>query len=222
MGDMTLTDFRADVTSAVARGTIGTGNLDRWINQGLWEFAHAFKFKELQKVVTYTLIQGINTLVLPADFRALNDEGGIVITSPESRLGELTPETRRSYLKNINLLNAGFQTAAARYHTYGKAIYIRPVPDSTSTDVQLHYWGKAAKFTTALQVSEFDEDWDDVIFTGALYRAYRWFGEFNRYQNVRNDFLGMVRSRIMDEDLEPFPEGGISLAQSEDRPNGYS
>jgi hypothetical protein len=47
-----------------------------------------------------------------------------------------------------------------------------------------------------------------------LYRAYRDYGEFDRYKNVRNDFIGLIRSRVAEEDLEEFPEGGISIEQS--------
>lgn len=208
MGEMTLQEFRDDVVSALSRGTQDTTRVDRWINQSLEEFAHAFKFPELEKTVTGVTAQGVNVVPLPADFRSWHEEG-VWVTAPEEYLGQIKRETRRQYLKLLSY-DTSSQGIISRYHRYGQNLYFRPFPDSIAISWVAHYWGKVTRFVGVDDVSQFDPDWDDVIFTGALYRGYRHWGEFDRYQNVRNDFLGMIRSRVMDEDLEEFPEGGIS------------
>lgn len=215
MGEMTLTDFRSDLTSAISRGTISTTLLDRWINASLREFGHAIKFRELEKTTDVTPVQGTNVVALPADFRSWHEEG-LWIISPTDRVGRVRRESRKQYLMNADLDVTTNQGIFTYYHVYGLNLYLRPFADGTVTTLRAHYWAKVVKFTGVNDVSQFDEDWDDIIFTGALYRGYRHFGEHDRYINVRNDFIGMIRSRVMDEDLEEFPEGGISAVGPDD------
>lgn len=205
---MTLADFRSEVTASLARGTLDTTRLDRWINMAMEEFGHALKFPILEKTVTGSPVAGVNTVALPADFRAWH-ENGVWIISPEEYLGQLKRESRRNYLLNVSYDSAN-RGIIGSYHIYGRTIYFRPFPDSTVLTYQAHYWAKVTRMSAVGDVSQFDPDWDDIILTGALYRGYRAYGEFDRYQNVRNDFLGMIRSRQEAEDLEEFPEGGIS------------
>lgn len=214
MGVMTLAEFRADVTAAVSRGTLDTTRLDRWINQSLREFAHALKFRELEKTVTGNPVAGVSVVPLPADFRAYHEEG-VWIQSPEEYIGPLKRTTRRQYIKQYSA-DVSARGIISEYHIYGKNLYFSPVPDTTVLTWLLHYWAQVTPFVGVNDTSQFDPDWDDIIFTGALYRGYRHYGEFDRYQNVRNDFLGMIRSRIESEDLEPFPEGGISVVGPND------
>lgn len=208
MGDMTLLDFRNELSSSLARGTVDTARLDLWINLALLEFGHAIKFKELEKTTSAATAAGVNVVALPADFRMWHEEG-VWITAPSEYVGQIKRESRKQYLKytSYDVVNRGI---IGHYHIYGKNLYFRPFPDTTAVTWLAHYWAKVTRFVGVNDVSQFDADWDDCILTGALYRGYRAYGEFDRYQNVRNDFLGMVRSRMDQWDLEEFPEGGIS------------
>ena len=207
MGDMTLQNFRDELTNALARGIQDTARLDRWINQALLEFGHVFRFKELERTTTGVTSAGVNVVTLPADFRAWHEEG-VWITAPSDYVGRLLRETRKQYLGSVSY-DTDARGIVEAYHIYGKNLYFRPFPDATAVSWLAHYWATVTKFIGVNDVSQFDADWDDVIFTGALYRGYRHFGEFDRYQNVRNDFLGMVRSRVEHWELEEFPVGGI-------------
>ena len=95
------------------------------------------------------------------------------------------------------------------YHRFGDSIIIRPTPNTVML-IAVDYAKTVTPLVAVTDVSPLLEDWDEVIFVGALYRGFRHFGEFDRYQNVRNDFLGLVRSRSTEFELEEFPEGGIS------------
>jgi hypothetical protein len=96
-----------------------------------------------------------------------------------------------------------------KYHQYDGSLYLRPLSDAVYT-VNGHYWKKITKLVAKTDVSMFKDDWDEVIQLGAIYRAFRKLGEFERWNIIRNEFLAMVRSRVQEEDVEQFPEGSIN------------
>lgn len=220
MGVMTLLELKNEILSSMQ---LGAGDLDdarlgRWLHQSMYEFGYAFKFRELEGLNTLITVDGTNAYTMTnfgiTEFRAMH-ELGIRKTDPDARIGKLIPESRNLYLLKVDLLNSGSRGDPRYYHKYADTIYLRPVPDDTLVTIQLHYW-KLITTLTDNQKPIFTHDWDDIIMTGGLYRAYRGTGDFERYQNVRSDFLGMVRSRSLEEDLEEFPEGGLSATVSED------
>lgn len=212
MGIMTLGEFRTDVAEGLQRGSadaIGVPRVDRWIYNAMVEFAYALKMRELEADEEQIILAGTNELVFPADFRFMHDNG-VELFGTERFEGRLIPETRAQYLQRLRTVGGFNRTGAPRfYHVYGPRFLVRPVTDA-NYNVLVHYWKKLPLLVDDDDVSIFGEDWDDIILTGALYRGFRHFNEFDRYQNVRNDFLGLIRSRKMAEDLEEFPEGGIS------------
>lgn len=218
MGTMTLTDFQQDVLGGVQRPSFSDlAKVNKWINNAIKEFAYAFKFRELEAVANFNSIPNqigftIGTDIGTTRFRAIHEDG-LRITGPASgaTLGRMIPETRPSYLKLIGDTADTTQYAQPRYyHKFNNKVYTRPIPDSVIYTIDFHYWQRIVPLAGANDVSQFDEDWDEAILVGAMYRAFRYFGEFDRYQNVRADFLGIVRSRQMEYDLEEFPEGAIS------------
>lgn len=223
MGLITLLDLRAEVANDLQRSGLENSNptrIDRWINNALREVAYAFKFREFEAVVSFNTVDGksayiIGTDIVAAPFRALH-ELGLFKKSPTERVGKLIPEDRNTWLKKVNLLDSTARGDPRYYHKYGNIVYVRPVADSTVVAIDFHFWKSVAALSAPTSTSPLHEDWDEVLQLGALYRGHRALGEHDRYVNVRNDFLGMVRSRVMEQGLEEFPEGGISLAQSED------
>jgi hypothetical protein len=230
MGIMTLAEFRQDIVEGLQRGTDpaaipgGVERLDRWIHNAMYEFAYALKFHELEGYTEQTLLAETNELTIPEDFRVMHEEG-LVIIGTEGSEGTILKESRKEYIrKNRTVGSVTLNGRPRYYHVYGSAqtspdagpavglgILLRPKADVDYT-IGMHYWKRITRLINTDDLSPFSDDWDDVIYTGALYRGFRHFNEFDRYQNVRNDFLGLVRSRKMEEDLEEFPEGGISVA----------
>jgi hypothetical protein len=209
MGIVTLTEFLADLDQATKR-TLDPTRAKRWVNQAMEEFGYAFKFRELEATGQIATVAGTEKYALANDFRMLH-ENGVWIHSPDDFHNKgLVPETRRSWRKNVNLVDSASRGIPTHYHIYASEMYFRLVPDIVYA-IKYDYWKELTLLVGNGDVSPFQSDWDDIIFTGALYRAYRGYGEFDRYQNVRNDFLGMIRSRVLEEDIEPFPEGGISV-----------
>jgi len=217
MGLLTLTDFRSEVAQGLQRGsvsTIGEAKLDRWINDAIREFAYAFNFRELEAKVDFVTVNGqyeytVGTDILATGFRAIHDLG-LRKRLPADRLGRVLPEARSTWLKKVgDVTDTTTHGDPKYYHKYGGVVTLRPVPDSTLVTIIFHYWKRITKLTAVGDVSQFDEDWDEVIKVGAQYRALRDYGEHDRYVNLRNDFLGMVRSRVLELDLEEFPEGSI-------------
>lgn len=211
MGRMTLSEFRTEVADGLQRGTpeaIGITRVDRWLYNSMIEFAYPLKFRELEGTSEVTLLEDEFTLDFPTDFRVLHHEG-LQIVGADRYEGSLTPETRAQY---IRLVRTGESTLRPGrpyfYHIYDSQFYVRPVADD-DYDFVIHYWKRLTMLVNEDSPSIFGDDWDDPILLGALYRGFRHFNEFDRYQNVKNDFIAAVRSRAMPEDLEEFPEGGI-------------
>jgi hypothetical protein len=214
MGLMTLQDFQNDLKDASGRSSIESGRLNRIINNAMIEFGYAFKFPELQGLAQVTLIQGRNDYGMPTNYRAMGD-AGVRIDTPQTNFGGiLMPETRTEYLRNARYPSTETQGVVGFYHIYSKKFWLRPVPNGAGT-FSFDYWKKITRLALPGDTSPFEDDWDDVIFRGSLYRIHMVYGEHDRMINVYNMYLGMVRSRVMAEDLEEFPEGGISYIQNQ-------
>jgi hypothetical protein len=195
------------------RSSISETLKDEWINQALKEFAYAFKFHELEKELEFSTAIGIREYAIGAglaidvaDFRYVEEMTGIRPEGGDTYL--IRRETRSRYRKKVGIVAESAGTPEW-YHRYGNKIILRPTPDDV-IPITMDYCSTVDAFEDSVDVSPLNEDWDECIFVGALYRGFRYFGEFDRYQNVRNDFLGLVRSRATEYDLEEFPEGGIS------------
>lgn len=218
MGDRTLADFRSGVSGALTRGTIDTTLLDKWIYDAYKEVGYAFQFSELEATAEFATVQGTYKYALSmvaADYRFLHEEGIWVETA--NYTGRLIREPHARWLRSVGDLADTTQQGSPRfYHRYGKEIWIRPLPDAVVYTLLLHYWRKLTKLTQATDVTILGEDWDEIIELGALYRGYRYYREFDKYINVRNDFLALVRSRAMEQDLEEISQGGLNIVQSED------
>lgn len=212
MGLMTLAEYRDDLAIALGR-ELSPAKLDKWIHQSMYEFGYALKFHCLEATASFNTIEGQEAYTPTADFRVMNEHGMEVI-APANCLGRLISETRVSW--RLHRSTEGSTTHSCPpeyYHVYSNQFILRPVPGADYL-IEYDYWKKVPKLNAPDDVSVFSEDWDDIIFTGALYRGYRSYGEFDRYKNVRNDFLALIRSRINEEDLEEFPEGGLGIEQS--------
>lgn len=214
MGIMTLQNFRDDLKDALGRPTVDANRLDRWVNNALFEFGHAFEFPELEKVGSINTVAGQRSYDVPADFRAMHDNGVRIVTPQDRFGGTLVNESRRQYLMADRYDTGNARGVVGAYHMYQKKIWVRPAPDGTATAIEFDYWAKVTKLTNPTDVTVFDEDWDEILFRGALYRGHLAYGEHDRVQNVFNLFLADIRSRVMATDLQEFPEGGISALQS--------
>lgn len=209
MGVMTLADFRADLQTALQR-TVSNTLLDKWVNNAIREFAYAFKFRELEDTYLAILPAGNGTFTFAGTFRAIHEDGGVRITAPADKIAQISPETRARYLQLIgDTTDSATWGTPLFYHKYGFSVFVRPVVDATY-NLTTHIWKKITPLVAGSDVSQFDEDWDDVIFNGALYRGFKSFGEFDRWQNVKAEFVGLVRSRTTEMELEKFPTGGVS------------
>lgn len=218
MGIVTLAGYRSDLDGALQR-TVSDALKDKWVNQAIREFAYAFKFHELEAEDTIQLGLGGNTTNLPTDFRALADSGHQ--TQVDARPSEISPlkvETHTRYRRLIGDITDSTTWGKPLWlHRFGNEILFRPASDlANGYNLTFGYWKKITPLAAAGDVSQFDEDWDDIILLGALYRGHRYFGEYDRFQNIKADFVGSIRSRITEMELEDFPEGGVSPVGPED------
>lgn len=219
MGLLTLAEFRSEVEGGLQRNNIPSTRTNRWINQALREFGYAFKFHELETSTAFVTVSaqsiyGIGSDIAITNFRAVDE---LRRTAPEDRLGRIVPETRSQYnLKIGDINNVDSYNNPTHYHRWANNIYFRPIPDATAVTIIMDYFKSITSLTLDAHLSPFHEDWDEAIITGALYRGFRYFGEYDRYQNVRNDFLGIVRSRSSEMELEEFPEGSINPSAGSD------
>jgi len=221
VGFLTLQNYRDDLggsgsqVGALQRSNIPTALLDRWVNQAMKEVGYAFKFHESEGIKQWSTVDGQASYSIgPAGNIILTDFWYVIElrkSAPADRIGIILPETRSNYRRKIgNTADSTQRSNPLKYHKYGTSIYLRPIPDSTVVTVDMDYAKNLVPLTGTSDVTPFQEDWDEIVFVGALYRGFRHFGEYDRYINVRNDFLGLVRSRKTEIELEEFPEGGIS------------
>lgn len=216
MGVLTLLNFKDDLKSALGRAGEDAARMTRWVNSAIREFAYAFEFPELEKSASIATVNGTPSYALPADYRMMNANGDVRIVTPQDRFGGvLVPETREMYLRSARYPQTSSYGRPTSYHLYGKQLWLRATPDATVMSVTIDYWGKITPMVGDADVSQFDEDWDDVIFRGALYRGYMSHGQDDRMINAFNMYLSLVRSRIQAVDLQPLAEGGISYIQSQ-------
>ena len=223
MGVMTLKDFRDEAVAAAQRGTpelVGLTLLNNMVHRASTEFGYAIKFRELEGYEEQTLLATTDTLTFPNDFRVMHHEG-IQVLNDQWFEGKVLPETRSQYIKKMRTGLTARTGRPERYHRYGPLFKVRPVADIDYL-LGVHYWKHVDRMVEDEDVSNFSDDWDEAILLGTIYRIYRHFNEFDRYQNVRNDFIGYVRSRVLDDDLEEFPEGGISVVNWKDHPDSLS
>lgn len=221
MGLLTLTDWRAELEGGLQRAGVSSTLQDKWVNQALKEFGYAFRFHELEASAEFSTVIGIGEYAIGSglavdvsDFRYLEELWAI---RPDSESAyKVRPETRGMYLTNIGVrLDSTTYGTPVRYHRFGNKVILRPTPDAVMT-LTMDYYKTIPRIVQPTDTSPFHEDWDEAISIGALYRGFRHFGEFDRYQNVRNDFLGLVRSRSTEFELEEFPEGGINPITADD------
>lgn len=206
------------MSGALSRGTISTDLLDKWVYDAYKEVSYAFNFPELEASIAFSTVQGTyrySLATIATDYRFLHEDG-LWMNAPTANIGKLKRENHSRWLRSIGDINDTTQQATPTYyHRYGKEIWLRPIPDTVVYTILLHYWKKVAKITNPDDVTILGEDWDEIIEMGALYRGYRHYREFDKYMNTRNDFLALVRSRAMEQDLEEIVQGGLNIATDE-------
>jgi hypothetical protein len=212
MGIMTLQNFRDDLQDALTRSP-DPARLDRWINNSILEVAYAFQFPELEAVGTFDTVAGQVAYNMPADFRMMH-ENGVRRTAPQAYVGGIIEaESRTQYLRNYTYDIIANRGIVAYYHMYQKKMWLRPRAQDVYT-VEFDYWKKLTPLLNPTDLSPLEDDWDEIVFRGALYRGHLQYGEHDRVLNVFNLFLSDIRSRVMAADLQEFPEGGISMIQA--------
>ena len=216
MGALKLSEFHDEISSGLQRTNLTNDQMTRWVNMTLREIIYAFKFREFETSVTFAGIQGDYDYTIGSglninitDFRAIHEEG-IWVELPDTERKELLIETRERWLEIVTL-EAAAEGIPTHYHKFGSEIFLRPVPDAVARTFRLHYWKSLVKLSGDNDVTPIFEDWDEAVLLGSLARGYRYYGEEQRMVNRRNEMLGYIRSRALEIDLEPFPEGGISL-----------
>lgn len=216
MGLRTFSEFSANVTAAVAR-TPTSDELKRWINDAYREVAYAFDFPEFEYSTSFPTVAGTfsyDLKVLAPSYRKLHAEGVWIIT-PDENKAKLIRETRTRWIRNAPSLTDTTQRACPQYyHRYGKTLVVRPFPDKVY-DISFHFWRQVTPLTSPTAVTEIDEDWDEIVELGALYRAFRRYREFDRFLNIRNEHLALIRSRSLEMDSEEIEQGGLYIAHSE-------
>lgn len=213
-GTRTLSIYTDDLRTALGRPTENVLRVARWVNDALREIAYAFKFHAMEGAGTFNTVNGTVAYNRAADFRVMNGE--LRISAPQERFGGIIlPETRTNYLRSTRYATSTNYGKPEFYHLYASQIWLRRTPDATVMTIDYDYWKKITPLAGDDDVSPLDEDWDEAIFRGAMYRGYLAHGEHDRAINMFQFYLGLVRSRVSEEDLEEFPEGGISYIQSQ-------
>lgn len=212
MGRLSLAEFRTEVATEIQRPNMlltveGIKRLDLWIHAAMYEFGYTLKLPELEGYAEQTLLAGTDDIALPDNFRYVH-ENGLVRLGVEGFEGVIRPETRAQYIKRHRTVGTSLDGPPSFYHRFAGNFKVRPLADKDYV-VGVHFWQRVDLPAEETDLSQFTEDWDDVIILGAVYRGYRFYNEFDRYINVKNDFIGLIRSRRTVEDFEEFPEGGI-------------
>lgn len=215
MGTVTLAEMRTNVGVLVQRTGIAPAILNRHINAALLEVVSLARFREYETSASFSTVaadydyligSGASPGLDVSDFRALHEYGVWITTDDYER--KLIPETRERFLRNLDD-DSGSEGTPTHYHKFGTQLYLRPVPDKVYT-ILVHYWMTVTLLSGDGDVTALPAEFDEVIELGAAYRAHRDFREAVESIDKRNDFKELLRTRILESDLEEFPEGGIS------------
>lgn len=226
MGTRQLSDFQAELLVALKRPTLDNTSLNRYINAALRQIAYAFKFRELQGNAQFNTVNNTPSYVLTgitSDFRMMGESGVRIIapggaaTPGTGRIGKLKKESRAQYLRRLpdTTLTSNLGVPVY-YHIFGNSIYLRPWPDSTVMTLTFDYWKKITPLSNATDTSPLSEDWDDPLFMTALYRGHIGQGDWQQAINAKNEALAQIRSRVLEEDVEEFEQGGLYIVFQDD------
>jgi hypothetical protein len=210
MGTMTLLQMRTEVAASTQRSVafLTATRLNQWINWTLFDFGYAFKFRELEGLdPAMATVVGQTAYTMPADWRMWH-ELGMRLYNATTNFGKLLPEAREQYLMKVNSVDVSSRGQPLHYHQFAAQFFLRPLPDAIYS-VERHYWKKIVPLAADADLSPFKDEWDEIIVIGATARALRSLGEYDRYVDIKNDYLGQIRSRVLEEDIEQFPEGSI-------------
>lgn len=173
-----LDDFRDEVRESLGMDIVDlpTTRLDFFINRSYQWLLNAFKFRAKEVTVVFSTVAGIRNYDLPVNFESLR--GVSILNSDTEQHTVLDRWTIDKYEQEYNEAETewGFPT---NYVREGNCIKLWKTPFAIYT-VTLKYDRLLADLNDGNTLAEIPKNWDEFVLDGAIYRAYKWIGDYNR------------------------------------------
>lgn len=203
MGEITLTRFRYQIRKEVGRDSddYPDDDVDEHINYALWELEDKFPFEVKETLFTTSLVEGqseyslsgLTTLDYLYSVATVNDEG------VREKLARMT----RDWFDN-NVDQDDDEGWPQRYLRENKTLTIWPPPDSEADgeNLELALRTSVASLAAGADTTGLPRNWDEILLHGAIWRAWKSFGDYAQAQQAYNFQIGLIRNATPTEAKE--------------------
>lgn len=198
MAGMTLSQMRNELILILgnrATDIISTARYNLWLNNSEIEIASAFQFFQTDKWVKRNTVDGTHTYALPSDCLGM-------YSLRDATNKRRIRRTGFRKVDNTDYLTEGLPT---HYIRFGLDFQLIPTPDATY-EIQLRYCKELTAMSADGDYPTLLSPWHECILMGAEWRGWRAIGEIKRAQLVKQEYIGLVRSRNSDWEIEDGDE----------------
>ena len=195
MGVATLLTIRNEVVLGLgSRTEIPDSDYNRYINQAYHHVSRpsVMPHYEIRQSQTIVLVTAQQAYALPTDWRGTRS---VFNQTQEYRLDPEDVEDQDSR----RVTNT---SRPSQYVIEGVNLVLSQAPDAGANgDVLVHrYWQRPPLLTADGDTTVLNEDWDEVIQQGAIYRGWRRLNQHERMVEAREDYARLIRE-VQDEEF---------------------
>lgn len=172
--------------------------IDEYLNLSYWEIQDKFPFREKERTATFETVAGTRVYPMPEPYEALKS-----LAIQDEFSGQFTKLIRMDTDDYENRYNSDESSQSVPTHYTREDCFFRlwPTPDAIYT--------MSMKRTITLEdlggsqlLPEIPRAWWEIIVDGAVWRAFKDFGDFDRMQAVKAGQIASLNSMVSVESKE--------------------
>lgn len=202
MGQMTLTDFREELTLAAGNRGHTNPQLDRWVNFAYMDVAGAVDMDELEEDTDVPTVANQAYIDKPAG-------ASKVISVVNETTGGLLQYIDKTEYFRLDRTKVG---DPVKWAVLSERVYLHPTPDSIDTIKLIHKIEPTA-LSAVGDTTVLDSVWDNAIYLLSVHYAMMSVGEDQRAVLWLNRALSYLQSRLTAEEIF-IREPGLGLSMS--------
>ena len=186
--------YRASVRAALGhppQDMISDQEVDDAINESYYEIARLFAHRRLKRDTTITTVDGTQEYALPSDYfwmRYVRDG----------------TNAKTLVHKNLEFIQETYGTDTGQpehWETEDQNLMLGATPDGTYT-LREWYMARPARLTATVQKDVLDEEWEEILKRGAIYRGFYTVGEYDRQIHTFNMWKRLIGDITETQGLE--------------------